>query len=275
MEKSALLKQFYGKIKAAYLKEIGYEVPERYSSCFVHWGGGVEVQYIYKKFTEDLLPGAKMLIVGVMGGRDYFLFKNLGFEVDAMDIGPQKDIDSINYANIEDNIPFDNGTFDVVIIGEVLEHLGDDISALENIWRVLKTNGRLIVSIPFYNDREEGHMRIHSPLSGRRLLHIGGFVIKNYLERPAIIAPNFFNFFQHGLSLAAFVISGRTLYPSLTRLIGAVSYRLGHFLWLRPLRRLSKTFGGYYLCKKGKKLDYLSINKILYTSTNSDAAAAI
>lgn len=273
MIKNNLLNRLYSKIKQAYLNEIGYDVPERYRSSFVHWGGGAEVQYIYRKFIENISPEAKILIVGVMGGRDFFLVKNLGFDVYAIDIGSQVDIEPITFANIEENIPFADETFDVVFIGEVLEHLREDISALANTWRVLKPNGLLIVSLPFYNDWEEGHMRIHSPLSGKRILNIAGFYVKDYLERPVIIAPNFLNLIQHSLSLATFLINGRTLYPILTRLIGSISYKLGHIMWFRPFRRLSKSFGGYYLCKKGKPLDYLSINRKLYTVSDSETTS--
>ena len=110
-------------------------------------------------------------------------------------------------------------------------------------------------------------MRVHSPVSARRLLRMGGFLVDDYLERPAIIAPNFLNKFQHGLSLLCFLISGRTAYPLLTRSIGGFSWRVGHALWLRRGRRTSSTFGGYFLCSKAvDRLDHIQLNRMLYTA---------
>ncbi len=259
-------KQYYERLKAAYMREVGYEVPKRYQSAFIHWGGGVEVQYIYGRFADGLPKGAKVLIVGVMGGRDYYFFRNLGYDVEALDIGPQHDIEPVIIANVEEDLPYPDDTFDGVLIGEVLEHLELDTRALKNVRRVLKPAGRLIVSIPFYNDWEEGHVRIHSPVSARRLLQMGGFQIIDYLERPPLCAPNFLNRGQHAFSLASYLVTGRTAYSFLTRLIGGVSWRLGHMFWLRPFRRHSRHFGGYFLCQKGTSVDHLALNRRLYTA---------
>jgi SAM-dependent methyltransferase len=266
VRKSQVVQRYYAKTKSVYLQSTGYQVPERYQSSFVHWGGGAEVQYIYRKFTAGLPAGSKILVVGVMGGRDFFLFKNLGFDCYALDIGPQPDIEPIIFVNVEEDLPFPDGTFDIVLIGEVLEHLEQDTKALRVIRRLLKPQGRLIVSLPFYNDWEGGHIRIHSPLSGERLLRMGGFEVMDYLERPGFVTPNPLNPFQHGISFAYYLLTGHTAYPLLTKLIGVFSWYLGHRLWLRPVRRLSRSFGGYYLCRKGDSLDYLTLNRSLYTA---------
>jgi SAM-dependent methyltransferase len=255
----------YGKLKRHYLDSLAFDVPERYRSSFVHWGGGAEAQYIYARLLEKFGVGSKALIVGAMGGRDYFLLKNLGFDVVALDIGPQPDIPGIVYANVEDPLPFRDQTFDAVLIGEVLEHLERDVDALRNIRRVLNDDGRLVVTVPFYNDWEEGHMRIHSPRSSRRLLELGGFTIEDYLERPALFRPNLFNVFQHGVSLVSYLLRGRTSYSTSNKLIGSLSWRLGHVLRLGRLRRLGRGYGAYYLCRKGDTLDHVELNRALYT----------
>ncbi len=259
------LRQRYAKLKTIFLSEKRYVVPLLYQSSFVHWGGGVEVQFIYEEFTKELPSAARILIVGVMGGRDYFLFKNLGYDVVAIDLGPQPDIEQINICNVEEPLPFPGETFDVVLVGEVLEHLRDDCRALENIRRVLKRNGKLIVSLPFYNDWEEGHMRIHSPRSGERLLKLGGFAVEDYLERPGVFWCRGLNLFQHGLTLIIHAFTGKVAYAWLSKIIGRVEWELGHVMRLRPIRRLSKHYGGYYLCHKAELFDHILVNKGLYT----------
>jgi len=260
------LQDIYRKLKESYLAEIGFVVPLRYQSSFVHFGGGVDAQYIYKELLKDLEIFSKILIIGVMGGRDYYLLKNLGFDVVAVDIGMQLDIDNILYCNVEEGLPFDDDSFDAVLIGEVLEHLKDDVQALKNIRRILKPNGKLIVSIPFYNDWEEGHMRIHSPESGKRLLWMGGFTVKEYIERPGIFWIKNINILQHGISYMKYLISNKTAYSFLSKSFGKLEWILGHIMLLRPIRRFSKHFGGYYLCNKGEVCNHIETNKRLYTS---------
>jgi len=260
------MKKKYQEIKEKYLELQGYTVPKMYQSSFVHWGGGVDVQYIYSKFLKDLPNNSKILVIGVMGGRDYFFLKNCGYEVTAVDIGTQPEITPITLCNIEEPLPFSESSFDAVLFGEVLEHLKHDVVALENVKRILKPTGKLIVSIPFYNDWEDGHMRIHSPLSGRRLLALSGFTVVDYLERPGVIWLNIFNWVQHGLSFLSYLLRGKSVYPLTTKLIGRFEWFWGHKIFLRPIRKLSKHFGGYYLCTKSSvAFDHISVNKDLYT----------
>lgn len=258
--------QEYARLKAAHLTEVGYVVPEIYRSSFVNLGGSAEVQFIYRQFLMDLPKSAKILVVGVMGGRDYFLLKNLGYEVVAVDLGPQPEIDPIIYCNIEERLPFKDDTFDAVLIGEVLEHLREDVRALDNIRRVLKPAGRLVVSLPFYQDAEEGHVRIHSPKSGERLLMMGGFAVKDYLERPGVVWFRSLNIVHHGLSLFIYRLTGRTSYRWVNEIAGNIEWKLGHLAWLRPVRKWSNCFGGYYLCAKAEHYDHVALNKRLYTS---------
>ncbi len=51
-------------------------------------------------------------------------------------------------ANVEDGLPFEDEAFDLVIFGEVIEHLVDPDAALLHLSRVLERGGRLIVTTP-------------------------------------------------------------------------------------------------------------------------------
>jgi SAM-dependent methyltransferase len=45
-------------------------------------------------------------------------------------------------------VPFADDSFDVVVAGEVLEHLADPALAVEHVRRVLRPDGRFVGSVP-------------------------------------------------------------------------------------------------------------------------------
>lgn len=66
-----------------------------------------------------------------------------------------------------DVIPFDNDTFDSVLTTEVLEHVPDVDRCLKEIRRVLKPNGKLLITVPFIWQEHE------MPFDFRRFSSIG------------------------------------------------------------------------------------------------------
>jgi len=48
-------------------------------------------------------------------------------------------------------MPFGDSSFDVVLCNHVLEHVTDDITALQEIRRVLKPGGFAILQVPFFH----------------------------------------------------------------------------------------------------------------------------
>jgi SAM-dependent methyltransferase len=51
-------------------------------------------------------------------------------------------------SDLTNGIPFDDDLFDVVIFGEVIEHVPDPDFLLDEIWRTLKPGGRVIITTP-------------------------------------------------------------------------------------------------------------------------------
>jgi SAM-dependent methyltransferase len=52
-------------------------------------------------------------------------------------------------------IPFDDGSFDVVLCNHVMEHVDDDILAMSEIYRVLNHGGWALIQSPVYMDLPE------------------------------------------------------------------------------------------------------------------------
>ncbi len=73
-------------------------------------------------------------------------------------------------------LPFRDGTFDVVIASDVLEHIKDDSGAMTEMARVLRPGGSMIISVPAhqwlfsYHDAALQHFRRYSKVTLRGLL---------------------------------------------------------------------------------------------------------
>jgi SAM-dependent methyltransferase len=52
------------------------------------------------------------------------------------------------WADVEEELPFADGTFDVVVAGELFEHLADPAAAVAEVRRILRSGGRLVGSVP-------------------------------------------------------------------------------------------------------------------------------
>lgn len=111
-----------------------------------------------------------MLDAGAGGGTFAALLLRLGFEVTVADASQEavavlrsRGLDAVR-ADVEE-LPLRDGAFDVVVLGEVLEHVERDVRALREVARVLRPRGVLALSVPRNpawfgpSDRWAGHVR--------------------------------------------------------------------------------------------------------------------
>jgi SAM-dependent methyltransferase len=59
-----------------------------------------------------------------------------------------------------ENLPFAHESFDAVTSISVVEHIHEDKNAIENIWRLVKPGGRLLLSVPCAAIAEEEYMDV-------------------------------------------------------------------------------------------------------------------
>jgi SAM-dependent methyltransferase len=80
--------------------------------------------------------------------------------------------------------PFPDGTFDLIVAMDLLEHLEDDRPALEEMYRICKPGGALFVTVPAFqrlfssHDKALGHYRRYSAADLRRSVGACGFEIR-------------------------------------------------------------------------------------------------
>jgi len=100
----------------------------------------------------------------------------LEYEFERCRAGAQRCSQILNGAS--ENLPFTGGTFDLVLSHEVLEHVQNDHQAVQEMVRVLKEGGRMIVFVPNRGYPFETH-----GIYWRGKYHFGNKLLVNYLPR--------------------------------------------------------------------------------------------
>lgn len=176
------------------------------------------------RFAElGLRAGDRVLDVGAGFGRHVYECARRGAHVVALDyaadeIARTRDtLDAMVAADEipEDNVigvlrgdatslPFADGTFDVVITSEVLEHIQDDVRAIAEMVRVLKAGGRFAATVPAWfpetvnwklSDEYHapksvgGHVRIYAATELRAKLRAAGLDVDGGHRAHALHTP--------------------------------------------------------------------------------------
>jgi 2-polyprenyl-3-methyl-5-hydroxy-6-metoxy-1,4-benzoquinol methylase len=124
-------------------------------------------------------------------------------------------ISNILYGNIEEVGDYPSEEFDIVVAGEILEHLSNPGKALESINQVLTNSQLLVITVPNaysfkgfcravfgYEFIHEDHVLHHSPYTLKSLLARYGFKIEqsfSFVNGGTGIASNIANFILKGM----------------------------------------------------------------------------
>lgn len=141
----------------------------------------------------DVQPGHRVLDLGCGAGRHTYAALERGAHVVGVDLDREllEDVQEMAAAMLlsgdlppeagaaflcgdATRLPFATGSFDRIIVSEVLEHIPDDTGAMQEIERVLHPDGKAAVSVPRwwpervcwalsdeYHANEGGHVRIY------------------------------------------------------------------------------------------------------------------
>ena len=118
----------------------------------------------------EITSGKKLLDLGSGDGSFVEICKNMDIDASALDAYSHK----INFEN--DKLPFEDSTFDYISLTSLIEHIMNPKTLLNEIYRVLKKEGFIIITTPnfkysykiFYDDPT--HVRPYTRKSIERLL---------------------------------------------------------------------------------------------------------
>ena len=244
--------------------------PDSYIANFCTVSGAADHLQLIKKLIGDDVK--KILVVGVFGGRDFWGLRALGHNVTGLNLTPDDNCPITLVGNAEDPWPFDNESFDAVVMGEILEHLVEDKSALLQAERVLNQKGKLIITVPFLHDEPEYHIRVHTPKSIQRILRFCGFNVEFYLERPGLPFMKFINYLLNFSMLVCYFFTKKTFYKiSIQCIANFEFYFSSRFNLIRSIAGKARiiNWGCLILCSKSDLPNsYIDLNIDAFTKTD-------
>ena len=166
----------------------------------VHWWYR-ERRWLLERAVRGLRPGTA-LDVGAAGGGNTRVLRSLGWRATALEYGADgaQVAHERGLAVVRGDataLPVADGSLDLVVAFDVLEHLEDDASAVAEVRRALRPGGRFLVAVPAdprlwsAHDEAVGHVRRYTRPELTGLLADGGFVLEdvrswNVLLRPVV-----------------------------------------------------------------------------------------
>jgi SAM-dependent methyltransferase len=108
-------------------------------------------------FFSALEPNSRVLDIGAGNGGAIFPFANAGYRTTALDVVPNPNLIAIRRSlNLDvssvvaggEGLPFLTGSFDLVLLLDVIEHVRDRVSLGREVMRVLRPGGRCMLTTP-------------------------------------------------------------------------------------------------------------------------------
>ncbi len=160
-----------------------------------HWWYRGRRRVIRAELDRLALPaGARILDAGCGSGRtlqelvDYGQVSGLELNDEAAELARGRGLGEVMIGRLE-ALPWEDATFDLITCLDVIEHVPDDITALEELRRVCRPGGWLLVTVPAYqalwsrHDEANHHYRRYSrprlrgsaAAAGWRIEHVSSF----------------------------------------------------------------------------------------------------
>ncbi len=149
----------------------------------------------------DVVPQPRVFDAGCGTGRNLVEFGPLGTAAgaDTSDTAVrfcrERGLDGVIESSVEE-LPYDDGSFDLILATDVLEHVEHDDRGARELRRVVSDRGRLLVTVPAYqwmwshHDDSHHHMRRYTRPRLRTLLTGAGWepIVQTYFN-TVLLAP--------------------------------------------------------------------------------------
>jgi len=149
---------------------------------------------IIASFVEDICRRvtdrrARILDVGCGTGANLLMLSEYGdaegvdVSEDALAFCRERGLEKVRLGAGEE-LPYEDGTFDLVTALDVVEHMDDDLAGLREMRRVLRPGGRVLLFVPTFmflwglQDEVSNHRRRYRLSELRRVLEQAGFEIE-------------------------------------------------------------------------------------------------
>ena len=122
--------------------------------------------------------GANLLMLSKYGDAE-----GVDISEDALSFCRERGLDKVKLGAGEE-LPYDDGTFDLVTAFDVVEHMDDDLAGLKEMRRVLRPGGHVLLFVPTFEflwglqDDVSHHRRRYRMSQLRRVLEEAGFEIE-------------------------------------------------------------------------------------------------
>jgi SAM-dependent methyltransferase len=149
---------------------------------------------IIARFVEDICRKVKdarphILDVGCGTGANLLLLSKYG-DAEGVDISEEalafcreRGLEKVKHGAAEE-LPYEDGTFDLVTAFDVVEHMDDDVAGLREMRRVLRPGGRVLLFVPTFmflwgvQDEVSNHRRRYRLPELHRALAEAGFEVE-------------------------------------------------------------------------------------------------
>lgn len=170
-----------------------HHYPILYQVEETHWwylGRRRIIQSLVEKICATLnKANPRILDVGCGTGANLKMLASFGI-AEGVDISPQavdfcreRGLDSVKLGAIE-QLPYEDGSVDLVTALDVVEHLDDDVGGLREMRRVLRRDGRLLLFVPAFmflwgvQDDVSNHRRRYTLPSLLKAVKAAGFSVE-------------------------------------------------------------------------------------------------
>jgi SAM-dependent methyltransferase len=160
-----------------------------------------ERRHLLARELRGVRPGLA-LDVGAAGGGNTRVLRDLGWRAAALEYGEEgagvaRERGLATLRGDATALPVADGSLDLVVAFDVLEHIEDDDRAVRDVLRVLRPGGHFFVAVPCdpklwsAHDEAVGHVRRYTRPTLTSLLVRGGFAVGpvrswNVLLRPVV-----------------------------------------------------------------------------------------